>query len=255
MLKQYTEEFLIRELFRFIKIYGRLPIKRDMCVKKGFPSYRVYITYFGSWNKALLRAGLKIHDGLCYTKNFLIKELQRAAKNLGRVPTKRDMILKNGYPDYKIYQSYFGSWNNALIAANLNINQMNHKYDGSEYCTICGTNHTKQWHGYDKKQLCDLCYKKKWNIDHPELVHINKFKQHHKRRCYGCNPINKKFLSSNGHHLWLNEDKSLVIFIPEFLHKLHYHNHAKPETLQQINCIAIDFWINEEFYRDLYELI
>jgi hypothetical protein len=71
---------------------------------------------------------------------------------------------------------------------------------------------------------------------------------------YGWFPLNDSFLGCNGHHIWLENRSDFIINIPEFLHRLHGHNHEKPLTMISPNAIALDFWINEDMYYELYEL-
>lgn len=81
----------------------------------------------------------------------------------------------------------------------------------------------------------------------------NKFKAAKaKRRNFGFEPINNYFECSHAHHLWLNDNIDLVIYMPNFLHKLHSHDHNKPETMSSVNALALDYLINEEFYKELY---
>lgn len=108
-----------------------------------------------------------------YTDEFLISELQRFHRENGRVPTSRDMTPKSGYPTFGTYQYYFGAWNNALEAADLDKNQIHHieTLDGTETCSYCGRRsdeipHFISWiyhnnvrychkHGYNGKGIPD----------------------------------------------------------------------------------------------------
>lgn len=60
--KEYTTEFLISELRRFVHENGRNPKYRDMLPKFGYPSNITYINHFGSWNNALITTGLNINQ-------------------------------------------------------------------------------------------------------------------------------------------------------------------------------------------------
>ena len=52
-----------------------------------------------------------------YTENDLISELQRAHKELGRVPRKKDMQGKFGFPNGDTISNRFGGYTKALIIA------------------------------------------------------------------------------------------------------------------------------------------
>ena len=60
--KTKRKEFLIEELQRFVRENERNPKMSDMKAKKGYPCYQTYVNYFGSWNNALITAGLKINE-------------------------------------------------------------------------------------------------------------------------------------------------------------------------------------------------
>lgn len=54
------------------------------------------------------------------------------------------------------------------------------------------------------------------------------------------------------HHVWLENRSDFVIYLPYFLHKLHSHTHENKGTMDSVNSIALDYWINEELYSTLY---
>ena len=58
----YTKEFLISELHRFVEENNRNPKYHDMQSKFGYISGNIYVNNFGSWNKALISAGLKVNQ-------------------------------------------------------------------------------------------------------------------------------------------------------------------------------------------------
>lgn len=162
------------------------------------------------------------------------------------------MGTKHGYPSHTAYQKYFGTWNNALIVAGLTLHNNIHKYDGTESCSMCGSTNTCKWRYHNNNLVCMSCYSKVYNINNPSIYKLKIHKRNSNRRGYQVLPLNKKFNGSEGHHLWLENRSDWVVFIPEFLHKLHYHNHNNIATLTTVNAIAIDYLINEEFYLTLY---
>lgn len=98
-----------------------------------------------------------------YTKEFLISELQRFYNENGRVPRLRDMMATNGYPSAHTYKIYFGSWNNALIAAGFEINKTYETRVGDETCIICGCTREQTSAWYTKglqlgEVMCNSCY-------------------------------------------------------------------------------------------------
>lgn len=75
-----------------------------------------------------------------YTKEFLISELKRFYNENGRSPTSKDMKVGDRFPFIYNYINCFKTWNNALKAANLPLNQYQYhpKLDGTETCSYCG---------------------------------------------------------------------------------------------------------------------
>ena len=56
---------LISELRRVEKVTGKIPRTIDLQNLKGFPGYKTYVKYFGSWKNALKEAGYN-----CPNRNF-----------------------------------------------------------------------------------------------------------------------------------------------------------------------------------------
>ena len=97
-----------------------------------------------------------------YTKKFLISELQRFIEKNGKNPKQINMQIKFGYPSYATYRDQFGSWNDALTAAGLEVNQYQvHKgnLDGTETCDNCGKvkPESQNWNYKNDKRLCATC--------------------------------------------------------------------------------------------------
>jgi len=53
--KHHTKRSLIKEIQIFYNTFGRIPLKQE------FNSRRIFRTYFGSWNSAIIAAGFKPH--------------------------------------------------------------------------------------------------------------------------------------------------------------------------------------------------
>ena len=87
---KYTKEFLISELQRFVLENGRNPIQLDMQTKYGYPPKCNYSNYFGTWNKSLLKAGLKINQCPTYNQNII-----KICDNCGAIKQKSQWRYKN----------------------------------------------------------------------------------------------------------------------------------------------------------------
>lgn len=160
--KEYTKEFLISELHRFVRENGRNPMASDMFPDNGYPSMTPYVNKFGSWNNALKDANLgNIRKE--YTDKFLISEIHRFVKENERVPKSYEMSPKYGYPSSSMCAGRFGSWNKALQAAGLEIHKTCEKRTGSETCVFCGSHRKHNQTCISKglqtgEVLCEDCY-------------------------------------------------------------------------------------------------
>lgn len=242
----YTDDFLIAEIHRFLLENSRPPTYNDMTNDKGYPSAAVYDSHFGLWSKALEIAGI---DKIEHIKETLIKDLYKFYINKGSTPITTDACNNNGLASTETYIRYFGSWNNALIAANIPVNRIVAKNHDGDSCTICNRSQTSMWCYDDNLNLiCKTCWTRLWRYKNPDKVLATKYKH----RGYGFNPINKKFDCSAGHHVHVEQSSDYVIFIPRFVHEMYWHHPDFPETMDSVNAVAFDFLIHEELYISLY---
>ena len=83
----------------------------------------IFINHFGSWNNALKAANLPINSIKQFkTKPELINELKEYYKLYNRSPRNLDIKSELWMSCGTTYKNYFGSWNNALKAAQLSPN-------------------------------------------------------------------------------------------------------------------------------------
>ena len=118
--KDVPESDLLAELHRLNeKVEGGL-IASHMRVMGKF-SVGTYGRKFGSWNNALKESGLELSNRSDIPKSELLAELQRLNKKLGRTPTVEDMGEVGRFGS-ATYQTAFGSWNDAILEADLDVN-------------------------------------------------------------------------------------------------------------------------------------
>ncbi|QSG05304.1 homing endonuclease associated repeat-containing protein [Halapricum desulfuricans] len=112
-----TRNQLLAELQELAVDLGRAPFPDEIEEKGSFtlPEYRAE---FGSWAHALAMADLEQPTGKRIPQGALIAELKRLAAELGKGPTEQDMYEK-GRHGLSTYKNRFGSWNEALAAADL----------------------------------------------------------------------------------------------------------------------------------------
>ena len=112
-----SEEKLIQELTRLRDELNRPPTAEQMS-RRGAYSVGTFDRRFGSWNNALKRAGLDLHNRTNIPQKELLDEIVRLSDVLGRAPTAVDMESRGRFA-HATYRSAFGSWNDAIKEANL----------------------------------------------------------------------------------------------------------------------------------------
>ena len=136
-----SKEQLLTALQDFADKLGKPPSSAEMNVL-GPHASSTYTDRFGSWDDALRAAGLdpskirttegtreELPDALSngedkpkISGDELIEVLQDLADDLGRTPTTAEMDEQGPYSS-STYTGWFGSWDNALRAAGLEVNQ------------------------------------------------------------------------------------------------------------------------------------
>lgn len=107
---KYSDEELIEYLKELYTELGRTPVKRDL--KKY--SYDAYKKHFGSWNNALIKAGLPIRRHF-YSNDDLLGWIKDFYETNGRSPYVSDFIKQFGDP--KLFRNRWGTWANTLKTA------------------------------------------------------------------------------------------------------------------------------------------
>lgn len=134
--KPKTREEMIDDLKNLANELGRIPITSDLVGRDDIKGKGAYAETFGSWSNALKEAGLE--PVWCpVSDEELIYELQRFYTDNHRSPTTRDQ-LRYGWCTFS---TRFGTWNKALKAAGLPINDgiygiRTKGKDGVEYDSI-----------------------------------------------------------------------------------------------------------------------
>ncbi|MBT7903586.1 hypothetical protein HN587_07015 [Candidatus Woesearchaeota archaeon] len=111
--RKYTDNELLDYLIIFYKEQGRVPKSRDF--GKGLPGRLTYSNRFGSWNKALQKAGLNIISvrkiGKKVTDEYIINSVREKYNKTGKSPDAKDFS--------SMYAQRFGTWNNLLRKAGI----------------------------------------------------------------------------------------------------------------------------------------
>lgn len=153
----YSDEELIEEIKKASQDLGRVPNSKDFEKRK--PNASTIRIRFGSWENALKEAGLKkdrqkVKD---YTREELIKSLQKYYNEFNKVPTTRDLKNNSDYPTCETFRNHFGSHKNALIEAGLYDLRKDkglferHKYSKEEVITLVKSFISK----YNRLPICE----------------------------------------------------------------------------------------------------
>ena len=98
----------------------------------------------------------------------------------------------------------------------------------------------------NNKEKCTK-YNKQYYKNCPETMRKYRQKTKAKRRGWRTpNPINKYFKNSHLHHLHLNNDHRIAIYIPIDLHKSIWHTYNRPETMVIINKLAFEWLATQD---------
>jgi len=119
--KRYTDEQILAELKDCAERLGRSPTMREFSAdSKTTVHPQTVIEHFGSWNRAKRKAGLVPRRFA--TREELLALLKALGKELGRVPTARDIDEHRGMmPSKSLYWHTFGSLTNALPEAGFDV--------------------------------------------------------------------------------------------------------------------------------------
>jgi len=114
------KSLLVEELQRLDNKYDKTPTQSLMDSEGKFSS-STYKRTFGSWNKAVEEAGLEVNREVNITKEKFLEELHRLSNKYDKKPTQT-LMNSEGKFAYSTYQRVFGSWNEALKEAGLEVN-------------------------------------------------------------------------------------------------------------------------------------
>ena len=109
---KYTDQFLISEIQRFYSEFNKVPTYDTMSNAEGYPHGAIYCQR-GGFSKFLQQAGHIPNRIHVYTDEELIYRIKELAKEIGKVPSSKDLQrarkLNREYPDASVYFSKM-SW-------------------------------------------------------------------------------------------------------------------------------------------------
>jgi len=162
-----SRDDLLAELRRVADVADGSPKEEDM-IEHGAYAYSTYFRYFESWTRAKELAGVPTSTPEQITKERLLAELERVDRLVEGPPTRRDMDSVGEFPS-STYKYRFESWNDALEAADLPLNEPSPGEGVARYGGY--------WHQYRRKALrrdrgqCRVCGATDRNV--PTALHVH----------------------------------------------------------------------------------
>ena len=115
--KFIPKEELIKDLKRMAKLLNQDYVGLNQNKKHGLYSSGTFERNFGTWNKAVVIAGLK--PNLPFTEKELLDDLKRVAKELEPVKLSWENYKTKGKYASNTYVYRFGNWSTAMKKAGL----------------------------------------------------------------------------------------------------------------------------------------
>lgn len=116
-----------------------------------------------------------------------------------------------------------------------------YRIDNKEHIAEC----RRQYCIDNKEHLVE--YNRQHRIDNPEIHKKYQHKANAKRHGWEKpRPINQPFEGSHLHHLHIENDHQIAIYIPEKLHRSVWHAHNKPKTMFEINTLAFEWLATQD---------
>ncbi len=116
--RKYTKEELVDQLKSKFMSLGRTPMQVDIDNDPTMASVNSFVNYFGSYNDALLAAGIKPSKKREYTDEELLYDLRQKYISVGyletgKIPTNKDIDSDPNMASTRAYYTHFGSTNKA----------------------------------------------------------------------------------------------------------------------------------------------
>lgn len=109
-----SDDALLEDLRLTIKQLGKTTLSARLYQQHGRYSHMTFLKRFGSWNEALLRAGLGILNEFNIPDEKLFENIEQLWMKLGRQPVKRDLVPPLSKYSEQPYVRRFSSWRKAL---------------------------------------------------------------------------------------------------------------------------------------------
>lgn len=109
-----SDQELLNDLKSVAQKLNKNTVPQKIYAKFGEYEYSTHIRRFGSWNSALIKAGLDITHEQEITDEKLFENILNLWTKLGRQPVRSDLTAKDSAYSQSPYNRKFGSWTKAL---------------------------------------------------------------------------------------------------------------------------------------------
>ena len=111
-----SSEELIDDLLMVAKNLNTEKLSQKLYTEHGKYDCSTFIRRFGSWNQALIKAGLKLSNVINYSDEMLFENVLNIWQKKGAQPTRRDMNTALSEISSSAYNRRFSSWTNGIKA-------------------------------------------------------------------------------------------------------------------------------------------
>lgn len=111
-----TDAELLADLRRVAEELGLSTVSRPTYGERGVYASTTVAAHFGSWNRALLRAGLTLSNEVNISDDRLYENILTLWQHYGRQPRRRELAKPPSTISQGPYTRRFGSWTAALTA-------------------------------------------------------------------------------------------------------------------------------------------
>lgn len=124
--------------------------------------------------------------------------------------------------------------------------------DNPDYNINRYSNKSEEWHVLNKERRRvyynthkekEIQKVKEYRENNPEKIRLLKTKGHKRRKNWGIEPINNWFKNSHFHHLHVDGNHNIGIYVPAELHNSIWHSYKDQESMNKINKVVIE-WYN-----------
>ena len=129
--RNISKDKLLEDLKKVADSINQQTITKTVYSQKGKFGVNTFLRRFGSWNKAVEAAGLKVIFLQNIEDDLLFENLANVWQHLGRQPVGKDLDKIAGFSKYSLgtYEKRFRSWNKALTAFIVYVNDSSGQKD------------------------------------------------------------------------------------------------------------------------------